>query len=334
MVAAGAAFFVFGAVAEAATTVETVRSRGYVRCGVTDRLPGFSLISTEGQWKGFNVDLCGALAAAVLGNRKAVEIQDFWIDALISGDVDVLHAGSTWTYSRDTTKPIEFPGTVFYDGQGFIAHKHMGAKTLSEAREKNGLRICAIAETSTAGQNIDEYIKLNNLDWNVVMVTTMDGMWRAFFGGRCDMAIQDRTALVTVLAARMEDSTNFIIFPEVISKEPLSPAVRSDDEQWINIVRWVTFAMIAAEELGVTSQNIDAMKTSQRPDIQRLVGASPGFGAGLGLDDDWAYRVIKQVGNYGEIFENNLGAQTPFRLGRGLNGLWTQGGLMIAPPLR
>ena len=317
-----------------AATIDSVRDRGFVSCGVTERMPGFSSLSEDGKWSGLNIDFCKALAAAILKDANAIKVQSFWLNALDTRDIDVLHAGSTWTLSRDSENKISFPGTVFYDGQGFLAHASIGAKNLKQAQTKSNLKVCAIRETSTAGGNLSEYIKVNGLKWEMVLLKTMDGMWSAFFGGRCNMAIHDRTALMTVHAGRLEGSSDYVVFPEVISKEPLSPAVRSDDSRWEDIVRWTTFATIAAEELGVSSDNVDEMLNNPSPKIARLLGVSKGIGKGLGLDDKWVYRIIKQVGNYGEIFERNLGSKSKFKLERGLNDLWFRGGLMFSPPLR
>ncbi|MDH5772133.1 MAG: amino acid ABC transporter substrate-binding protein [Rhodospirillaceae bacterium] len=317
-----------------AATIDSIRDRGFVSCGVTERMPGFSSIQSDGSWIGMNVDFCKSLAAAVLKDASAIKVQSFWLEALATRDIDVLHAGSTWTLSRDSELSINFPGTIFYDGQGFLAHAKVGAQNLKKAKTIPAINVCAIAETSTAGNNLSEYIKNNNLDWNIIEVKTLDGMWSAFFGGRCDMVIHDRTALMTVHADRLEGSDDYVVFPETISKEPLSPAVRSDDEKWEDLVRWTTFITIAAEELGVNSKNIDAMTDNPNPSVARLLGTAKGIGKGFGLDDKWAYRVIKQVGNYGEIFERNLGSGSKFKLKRGLNDLWVRGGLMIAPPLR
>ena len=317
------------------STLEIVRNKGYVTCGVTDRMPGFSTQTSSGDWIGFNVDFCRALAAAVLGDAKAVQISDYWLDALVGKDVDVLHAGSTWTYFRDTSQSVEFTGINFYDGQGFIAHSKTGAKSLKEAMNIRGITVCAISPTSTALSNLQDFMGKNDVDWKIVSVQTMDGMWRSFFGGRCDMAIHDRTALAGVHAGRLEDSSDFIVFPDVISKEPLAPAVRDDDFLWHDLVAWVTFVTIAAEELGITQANVDSLKANSTvPEIRRLLGAEPGLGKPFSLDDAWAYRIIKQVGNYSDIFDHNLGAGSKLKMARGLNSLWRDGGLLYAPPFR
>lgn len=324
----------FSFAAEAASTIELVRERGYVRCGVTGRMPGFSILNEKGQWNGFNVDFCRGLAAAVLGDGNAIKVQDNWLDSLEARTVDVLHASSTWTLTRDTHMNVNFTSPVFYDGQGFIATRRLGVTSLSEALAAENIRVCAISKTSTAGGNLAEFIAKNDAKWKVVLTNTMDGMWKAFFGGRCDMAIHDRTSLMTILADRLEGSAEFVVFPEIISKEPLSPAIRSDDQEWEEIVRWVGFAVIAAEEYGITLANIDDMRKSSVPEVQRILGVREEVGKGLGLDDEWAYRVIKAVGNYGEIFERNLGQGSKFKLERGINNLWNRGGLMISPPFR
>lgn len=290
---------VFGAVtpavAQSNSTLEMVRNKGYVSCGVTDRMPGFATQGTDGRWAGFNVDFCGALGAAVLGDAQAIQISDYWLDALVGQNVDVLHAGSTWTFFRDTTGNVEFTGTNFYDGQGFIAYAKLGAKTLKDAMGIPGVKICAISPTSTALSNLQDFMAKNEVDWTIVSVQTMDGMWKSFFGGRCDMAIHDRTALAGVQSARLKGSSDFIVFPEVISKEPLSPAVREDDIMWRDLVAWVTYATFAAEELGITQANVDDMKANSTvPEVRRLLGVEAGLGKPFGLDDDWAYRIIKQ----------------------------------------
>lgn len=323
------------AVAQSNSTLETVRSKGYVSCGVTDRIPGFATQGSDGQWAGFNADFCRALSAAVLNDAQAVQITNYWLDALVGMDVDVLHAGSTWTYFRDTTDNVEFTGTNFYDGQGFIAYAKLGAKTLKDAMAIPGVKVCAIGSTSTSLSNLNDFMTKNDVDWTIVKIQTMDGMWKSFFGGRCDMAIHDRTALAGVHAGRLKDSGDFVVFPEVISKEPLSPAVRQDDFLWRDLVAWVTNITFAAEELGITQANVDSMKANSTvPEVRRLLGVDAGLGKPFGLDDDWAYRIIKQVGNYGEIFDRNLGAGSKFKMSRGLNSLWRDGGLLYAPPIR
>lgn len=319
----------------AASTIQAVQDRGYLRCGVTDRVPGFSVHDTDGTWRGFFIDFCRAGAAAVLGNADAVKVESYWLDALEGGSVDVLHAGSTWTFSRDTANKVDFASVYFYDGQGFIAHTAVGASDLEQAKGLKGLRVCAIENTSTAANNLKDFVEREQIDWTVVPIQTMDGMWRAFFGGRCDLALHDRSALAAIHAGRLQDSGDFIVFPEVISKEPLAPAVREDDAQWRDLITWVTMVTIAAEDLGVSSKNVDEMRaTSQTPEIQRLLGVTPGMGEPFSLEDSWAYNVIKTVGNYREIFERNLGPDTPFNMARGLNALWRDGGLLYPLPLR
>lgn len=321
--------------AQAVSTLEQVRDRGYVTCGVTDRMPGFATQNADGSWTGFNIAFCQALAAAAVGDADAYRAIDYWLDALVAKDIDVLHAGSTWTFGRDTVELVDFPSVYFYDGQGFMAHAELGVNSLREATKSDRVKVCAISPTSTALSNLQDYMAKHPVPWEIISVQTLDGMWRAFFGGRCNMAIHDRSALAGVHAGRLKDSADYVVFPEVISKEPLAPAVRQDDPAWRDLVGWVTYVTVAAEEFGITQDNVDDMKASSKvPQVRRLLGADPGMGEGLGLDDEWAYRVIKQVGNYGEIFERNLGQGSQLKLARGLNALWTEGGLMYAPPVR
>lgn len=327
--------FATSAQAKEVSTLKKVQDRGYLSCGVTERMPGFSIHEDNGEWTGFNIDFCRALAAAALKDSRAIKITNYWLDALVGGDVDVLHAGSTWTLTRDTQKNVEFTGVNFYDGQGFIAYSHLGVKTLEEAVLKKDVKVCSISNTSTSLLNLEDFMSGKAVSWTIVKIRTLDGLWRAFFGGRCDMAIHDRTALVGIHAKRLNGSADFVVFPEVISKEPLAPAVRQDDFAWRDLVAWVTYATIAAEELGVTQENVKAMKAnSKSPEVRRLLGVDKGLGKGLGLDDEWAYRVILQVGNYADIFDRNLGQKSIFKMSRGLNNTWKNGGLLYAPPVR
>ena len=318
-----------------ASTLDQVKNNGYVKCGVTDRIPGFSIQNSDGKWDGFFVDFCKAAAAAVLGKADAISIESYWLDALEGREIDVLHAGSTWTYSRDTGQNVEFPATYFYDGQGFIANVGLGVLNLAEAMKLKDVPVCAIHGTSTAMVNLQEFIKRNQVKWDIVPIQTMEGMWRAFFAGRCQMAIHDRSALSAVHAGRMDDSEDYVVFPDVISKEPLALAVRDDDPQWRDFNAWLVMVTIAAEEFGINRENVDEVRAStQSPEIRRLLGLEPGLGKPFGLDDRWGYRVIKQVGNYADIFNSNLGPDTKFQMLRGLNKLWSEGGLLYAPPIR
>ncbi|MEG3620015.1 transporter substrate-binding domain-containing protein [Magnetovibrio sp. PR-2] len=318
-----------------ASTMDQVKNNGFVKCGVTDRIPGFSMQNPDGKWGGFFVDFCRAAAAAAVGSADAISVDSYWLDALEGREVDVLHAGSTWTYTRDTKNAVEFPAIYFYDGQGFIANTGLGVSNLSEAMKLKDVPVCAINTTSTAMVNLQDFIKRNGVQWDVVPIQTMEGMWRAFFGGRCQMAIHDRSALSTVHAGRMDDSADYVVFPEVISKEPLALAVRDDDAQWRDFNAWLVMVTIAAEEYGVSRKNVDEVRAStSSPEIRRLLGLEPGLGTPFGLDDRWAYRVIKQVGNYADIFNANIGPDTRFKMQRGLNKLWSDGGLLYAPPVR
>ena len=318
-----------------ASTMDQVKNDGFVKCGVTDRVPGFSIQNADGKWEGFFVDFCRAAAAAALGNADAVSIDSYWLDALEGREVDVLHAGSTWTFKRDSGQNVEFPAIYFYDGQGFIANSGLGVSNLTEAMNLKDVPVCAIGTTSTAMVNLKDFIKRNGVKWDVIPIQTMEGMWRAFFGGRCQLAIHDRSALSAVHAGRMDDSEDYVVFPDVISKEPLALAVRDDDPQWRDFNAWLVMVTIAAEEFGISKANVDEVRaTSSSPEIRRLLGVEPGLGKPFGLDDRWAYRVIKQVGNYEDIFDANIGPETRFKMQRGLNKLWSEGGLLYAPPIR
>lgn len=321
--------------AAAEPTVDTVKKRGFLRCGVNLGVAGFSGIAADGEWSGMDVDFCRAIAAGVLGDREKVEFIHLSgsarFPALQSGEIDVLIRNTTWTFTHDTTLGVEFVAVTFYDGQGFLARRSLGAKTLKDL--KPGLKICFQTSTTTE-INLADYAKVHNLDHKPVPFESLEETIAGFFSGRCDLLTSDRGALAAFRAADSPNPEDFIILADVISKEPLGPVVRDDDAQWREIVQWVVLATIEAEEKGMTSANVDAMRASADPAVMAMLGSVPGIGKGLGLDDGWAYRVIRQVGNYGEIFERNVGVNTLLALERGLNALWTDGGLMYAPPLR
>ena len=321
--------------AVAGSTLEAVKQRGFLQCGVADVGPGLSHVSETGQWAGFFVDFCRAVAAATLGRADAV---DFVLtdtgnrfEVLGSGAIDVLASTHTWTLVRDASLGVDFVGIQFYDGQGFLAHKSFGAKSLSEV---GAATVCVQAAGTTTEKNLADYIRLKNPQMEAITFQSLEGRVSAFLRRRCDILTTDRLHLVGILASRVANPSDYVLFPELISKEPIGPVVRDNDPQWFDIVKWVIFATIAAEEKGVTSANIAAMRGSEDPEVRRLLGVDPGLGKSLGLDEAWAARIIEQVGNYGEIFERNLGKNTPLGLERGLNALWTEGGLMYAPPLR
>ncbi len=295
---------------------------------------GLSTVNAAGEWVGFFVDFCRAVAAATLKSASAVEFvelnQRTRFDATRDGAVDLFSANTTWTLTRDASMGLQFAATLYYDGQGFIAPTSLATKKLKDLKQAT---VCVTGNTTTEN-NLAEYIKVNRLDFKITTLTSNDSAVSAFLSRRCDLYTTDRLALAGLRAAGTSKPDDYVVFSEIISKEPLGPIVRSDDAAWFTIVKWVAFAMIAAEEKGVASTNLAHMRNSSDPEIRRLLGVDPGLGKALGLDEAWAARLIEQVGNYGEVFERNLGAGSPLRLDRGVNALWTNGGLMYAPPLR
>ena len=321
--------------AAAQSTLDTVRARGYVQCGVNTGLAGFSQPDSKGVWRGIDVDLCRAVAAAVFGDAKQVRFTPLTAQqrftALQSGEIDLLARNTTWSITRDTGLGLNFVGINYYDGQGFIVPKKLNVKS---AKELNGATICVQPGTTTE-LNLADYFRTHNMKFKPVVIEKLEEVLNAYFAGRCDAYTTDISGLVAIRASRAPSPADHVILPEVISKEPLGPAVRQGDDQWFKIARWVLFAMIDGEELGVTSKNVETLvKESKDPKVRRLIGAEGKFGANLGLDEGWAARIIKQVGNYGESFERNLGMQSRLKIERGLNRLWTDGGLMYAPPVR
>jgi general L-amino acid transport system substrate-binding protein len=316
-----------------AITLQKVQRRGELLCGVSTGIPGFSNPDENGTWAGFDVDLCRAVAAATLGDASKVKVIPLAakerLTAVQSGEVDMLSSNATWTLTRDTTLGLHFAGINYYDGQGFMTLKNLGAKS---ALELNGLTICIQSGTTTA-LNLADYFKENNMTYNPIAFDTSDQTVRAFKAGRCDVLTSDQSQLYA-LSIKLENPEDAVVLPEVISKEPLGPVVRQGDDAWLNIVKWTLFAMINAEENEVTAANVDDMKKSTNPKVLRLLGMEGVKGKGLGLNDDWAYQVIKQVGNYGEVFERNVGRDSPLKIDRGLNALWNKGGILYAPPFR
>ena len=317
------------------STLETVRERGYLQCGVAEVGIGVSYLTEEGRWAGFFPDYCRAIAAATVGSSRAVEFvlieAGNRFDVLRSGDIDVLVSNTTWTLSRDATLGIHFPGVLYYDGQGFLAHKALGVGSLGDLGTAT---ICVTASGTTTEKNLAEYIRLNNPKLTAMRFQSNEGRSRAFLRRQCDVLTTDRLVLVSFLFSYAPNPDDYVLFPDVISREPLGPVVRDDDAQWFDIVQWVAFAMVAAEDKGITTANVSGMKTPSDPEVRRLLGVEGSLGKDLGIDNDWAYRVIEQVGSYGEIYERNLGKDTPIGLDRGSNALWRNGGLMYAPPLR
>jgi len=317
-----------------AATLDDVKARGELICGVNTGLTGFGAPDANGNYQGFDVALCKAVAAAVLGDASKVKYVpttgETRFTALASGEVDMLVRNSTWTYSRDTDLKFDFVAVNYYDGQGFMVKKDLG---VSSAKELDGATVCIQTGTTTE-LNLADFFKANNISYTPVTVADDAEGQRQYLAGACDAYTTDASGLAASRAT-MPDAENHIILPEIISKEPLGPLVRHGDNNWGDIVRWTYFALVTAEELGVTSANIDEVAaTSTNPEVKRLLGLEGEMGAMMGLSNDFAKNAIKAVGNYGEIFEANIGSATPIGLARGLNALWTQGGLQYAPPFR
>ena len=336
MFATGAAIAALGAAAPALAqeTVQTIVERGNLICGANTGLAGFSGPDAEGNWAGLDVDVCRAIAAAVLGDANAVEYVPLTAQqrftALQSGEVDVLSRNTTWTLTRDTALGLNFTTVTFYDGQGFMVPKSLG---VTSAFELDGATVCVQPGTTTE-LNLADFFRANGMEFEPVVIESIDEVNAAFFAGRCDVYTTDASGLASIRATVAPNPDDYEILPEIISKEPLGPVVRHGDDQFQDIVRWVVFALIEAEERGITSANVAEMLESEDPVVQRLLGSTPGMGEALGLSEDWAFMAIEQVGNYGEIFERNVGVDTPLGLERGLNDLWTRGGLMYAMPAR
>ncbi len=322
-------------VAQAGATLDAIKQRGAVRCGVNTGLAGFSIADSQGKWTGLDADFCRTFAAAVLGDANKVEFVPLSAQqrftALQSGEVDVLSRNTTWTLTRDASLGLVFAGVTFYDGQGFMVPKALDVKS---AKELSGAEVCVQTGTTTE-LNLADYFRANGMEFKPVVFESLEESKVAFFNGRCQVYTTDASGLASIRSVDAPNPADYAILPELISKEPLGPAVRRGDDEWFTIVKWAVYATLEAEEAGVNSQNVDQMKAeSKNPTVQRLLGTSGDMGKLLGLDNDWAYRIIKQVGNYGEIFERNVGQQTKLGLERGLNALWTQGGLMYAMPVR
>ncbi|MBI43927.1 amino acid ABC transporter substrate-binding protein [uncultured Marinobacter sp.] len=335
-IAVGAAL-VIGAItsasATAATTLENIKKKGHVQCGVTTGLPGFSQPDEKGNWTGLDVDTCRAVAAAVFGDAKAVEFTPLTakerFTALQSGEIDVLSRNTTWTLTRDASLGLNFTGVNYYDGQGFLVSKELG---VSDAKDLDGATVCIQSGTTTE-LNLADYFRAKGMEFTPIVFDTSEQTVQGFSSGRCDVLTSDRSQLAA-LRSKLPDPNSAVILPNIISKEPLGPVVRQGDDEWFNIVKWVLFVQINAEELGVTSANVDDMKKSDNPSVKRLLGTDGDMGAKLGLAADFGYHIIKQVGNYGEMYNRNVGPGTPLDLERGLNALWSDGGIMYAPPVR
>ena len=315
-----------------ANTLAEVQAKGYVQCGVSQGLSGFSMFNDAGQWNGLDVDMCRAVAAAVFGDSEKFKITPLSakvrFTALKSGEIDILTRNTTWTMSRDSQHG-DFAGVNYYDGQGMMVLKSLGIKS---ALELSGASICTNTGTTTE-LNIADYFRANNMSYELVAFESSAESTAAYIGGRCDVFTTDQSGLY---AERLTftNPDEHMVLPEVISKEPLGPMTRNGDSRWTDVVRWSLNAMINAEELGVTSANIDEMKSSNNPAVLRLLGVEGSFGSDLGLANDWAYKIIKQVGNYGESFDRNVGPNTPLGIARGYNAQWNDGGILYAPPIR
>jgi len=326
---------VAGLSAQSATaqTLKTVKDRGMLSCGVSQGLPGFSSPDDKGTWTGLDVDVCRAIAATIFNDPTKVKFVPLSakdrFTALQSGEIDVLSRNTTWTLSRDTTLGANFTGVTYYDGQGFIVKKSL---KVNSALELNSASVCVQTGTTTE-QNLADYFKGNNMKYEVIAFGTADEAVKAYESGRCDVFTTDVSGLYAE-RLKLASPADHVVLPEVISKEPLGPMVRHGDDQWFDLVKWVLFAMINAEELGITQKNVDEMAKSDKPELRRALGSDGNLGEQLGLTKDWVIRIVKTIGNYGEAFDRNVGAGSKLGIARGLNQLWTKGGIQYAPPIR
>lgn len=333
-IVAGAVTLLAGMSFAQADTLDVVQKRGVVQCGVTTGFAGFSAPDSSGVWQGLDIDMCRAVAAATLGDAskyKAVPLnaqQRF--TALQSGEVDVLARNTTVTQQRDTALGAIHIGVNFYDGQGFLVPKSLG---VTSAKQLNGASVCM--QTGTSNENtMADWARANGVDYKPVVLEQFNEVVGAFAAGRCDVFTTDASGLASIRISKLQNPDDYLVLPEIISKEPLGPYVRQGDDRWLNIVKWSFHAMVGAEELGLTSANVDEHLKSTNPNVQRLLGVTEGAGKNMGVDEKWAYNIIKQVGNYGESFERNVGQGSPLKIQRGLNALWTNGGMMYALPVR
>lgn len=321
-------------IALAGATLDAVKSRGKIICGVNGNRAGFSALDSKGQWYGMDVDTGKAIAAAVLGDSSKVQFlkttTQTRFTALQTGEVDVLTRNVTWTMSRDAKLGVDFVAPTFYDGQGFMVNKSLG---VSSVKDLDGASVCVLPG-STSEKVVADVFRSNGIQYTPVVIENKKELNTAFFSGRCDVHVQTTSGLSSARATVAPDPKDYVLLPGVYGKDPMGPVVRQDDPQWRDIVTWTVYAMIEAEEAGVTSKNVDKMRNSKDPNIARLLGTSGKLGETLGLSSDWAYHVIKQVGNYEEVFERNVGKGSPLKLERQLNALWTEGGLLYAPPFK
>ncbi len=315
------------------TVLDAIRARGSLMCGIGEPQPGFSNVSADGQRTGLDVEFCSALAAAVFGSKDAVKLWPLSANdrfkALQAGDVDVLARGATWTLSRDTELGVRFTGVLLYDGQGFLTRR---GNAVASVLELSGASVCALPG-AMGEQGVANFFGTQRMRYQIVSQESWDDLVKAYSAGSCTVLTGD-LSLLAEARSKLKVPTDHIILPELITKEPLGPAVRQDDPQWFAVVRWTLMALIEAEELGLTSANVDAQRASTDPAIRRFLGLEANLGQALGLPRDWAYQVVKNVGNYGEIFDRSLGAKSDLKMARGLNNSWTKGGLMYSMPFR
>jgi general L-amino acid transport system substrate-binding protein len=329
---AGLATLNFTVDASAQTTLSAVKARDKVICGANGGRPGFSGLDSKGQWQGIDVDVCRAVAAATVGDANKTQFvkvtSQTRFTALQTSEVDILTANVSWTLKRDTSLGLDFAPPIFYDGQGLMVRKDLGVKS---SKDLDGATIC-VEPGSTSEKMVADIFRANKLSYKPVVIEDRKELNNAFFNGRCDVHVQSVSGLSSGRATAAANPDDYIILPEIHGKDPMGPVIRQGDAQWRDIVTWSVYTMMAAEEFGITSQNVDEMKKSTNADIARLLGSTDDLGKTLGLDKEWAYRIIKQVGNYGEVFERTLGKGSPLKLDRGLNKQWKDGGLIYAPP--
>jgi general L-amino acid transport system substrate-binding protein len=330
---AGAAALTLGAHAASAQTLEAVQQKGYIQCGVSTGLAGFSNTDDAGEWTGLDVDFCRAMAAAIFDDPAAVRFSPLSaverFTALQSGEIDVLSRNTTWTMSRDTALGLNFVGVTFYDGQGFMVPADLN---VDSALQLSGASVCVQSGTTTE-LNLTDYFSANNMEYNPVVFEGLEEVNAAYNAGRCDVYTTDSSGLYAIRLT-LDNPDDHVVLPELISKEPLGPAVRRGDDQWFGIAKWVYYGLVYAEELGINSENLEEMLASENPDVRRALGGDGTFGADMGLENDWLVKIIRHVGNYGEIFERNVGADSPLQIERGLNALYTDGGLQYGMPIR
>ena len=337
MTAVGLAAMFVSTAAMAGKDLDAIKARGSLVCGSMPGTAGFGMADSQGKWVGLDIDVCRAVAAAIFGDAEKVKYVPLTsqqrFTALQSGEVDILSNNTTATLTRDTALGLNFTNVTYYDGQGFLVNKKLGVKS---AKELNGATVCVQPGTTTE-LNLADYFRANKMSFKPVVIEKVEEVRAAFFSGRCDVYTNDSSSLYSTRASNVPPPgkpEDYIVLPEIISKEPLAPAVRHGDDQFADIVRWSQRAMIETEEYGIDSKNVDDMLKSENPTIKRILGVTPGMGKALGVEEKWAYDIVKQVGNYGESFERNVGQGSPLKIDRGLNNLWTKGGLQYAAPIR